>query len=664
MALEKAVEASTYDPGAYMLLVPFGGQLEPKINRELMANGISVQRAVVDTNGALDLSGLDLDRARGIVLSGGNDSIYEEGARTVPEDLLNLNIPILGICYGQQAIVHRLGGQVEPGQSGEHGVVNVSIDTSSPLFKGIGSPVIRALMNHVDSVVSLPKGFRSIAESPAGIAGATDGSKTYLVQFHPESSQTEHGTNVLLNFATEVCQLQPEPDFTEATYRERVTRQSTDIIQRKLGRSKTRTILFDSGGVDSATAHALVNRDLKAINLEDTVTGIYVDTGMMRHEDGDTINLLRSQGYQIETSDWSEFFLHGRVPLPTEEAKKRGYSYLPPMDSVTDPRVMRQIVKYGFIEVQRRIGVGLRSQYPDAETIALVQGTNLTDKIESGDFSGDQIKEHHNSGIEPFVDVLVEPLSSLFKGDIRKIAEELGLPPEVIYRQPFPGPGLCLRLPANSTGETLWPDDIDEKRLRLEEVWKRLGSQAMTAFWLPFEATGQKGDSRVHGSTVAIFGVYDPELIQKLAFDVPANTPATRVLYTPDDLDPDSVSGIYQMVNETYLAPLKNAEALKSNVVSESGLAAELSQHYAASLPITFGGVNLPTLMLRMFRTGISSGLEDYIDGEAALGGLNVDMGSFSQTLDKVTTAAPTLGFGSKVLLDVTSKPPGTVELV
>lgn len=660
-AVNNTEQHNVYNPEAYMLLVAFGGQLEPKINRELMANGIHVQRLEIKGGEVPDLGDFDLDNCKGVIFSGGNDSVYGEDARQLPPELMaKTDIPKLGICYGSQALAHELGGAVDTGKAGEYGVTKVRLGRSA-LFD-FGDYEIDAMMNHTDVVMRVPEGHRVIAESAAGIAGFTNDHDIYTVQFHPESSGTEYGTDLLLNFATKICGLAPEPDFSEDTFRDRAVEQQTLDIQNRLGHQRTRAIILDSGGVDSATAHVLAHEALKSIGREHVLSGIYVDTGMMRHEDGDTVKILNAKGYPVESQDWSQFFLHEPVPLPESVANERGYSHLPPMDQVTDPKTMRQIVKYGFVEVGRRLGIDLRRQFAAAEVIALIQGTNLADKIESGDFSGDQIKEHHNSGIEDFVDELIEPLSSLFKGDIRKIAVKLGLPPEIAYRQPFPGPGLCLRIPTNPTGETIWPEDIDAKRTQLEQICQRVGGGAMSGCWLPVEATGQKGDVRVQGSMTLISGKYDPELIEKLAFDIPAATGAARVLYTSGEVDPDSIRGVRQMVNQESLAGLRDAEEAKRQIIDDMAWGGELSQHYVASLPVNLRGGYIPTLMTRMFRTGVRSGLEDYITGEAALGGLNVDESKFRRTLNNIAAAAEHYGFEDS-LYDATNKPPGTVEL-
>ncbi len=627
-----------------------------------MVQGIPVQRVEVVPGEEPDLTELNLDHCKGVVLSGGNDSVYDEDSRRVPQDLLDLPVPKLGICYGQQALVHQSGGEVRTAEEGEHGVTDVTLH-NSPLFEGFQDLTIKAMMNHRDVVASLPEGFQTIAESPAGIAGVTNGKDIYAVQYHPESSDTEFGSDLLLNFATEVCGMVPDPDFNEDTYRQLIASEQAEVIRQQLGEQHVRAIMLSSGGVDSAVAHVLSFEALKKVGRQDVLTAITVDTGMMRHEDGDTIRTMQEMGYPIEVHDYSQFFLHEPVPVPMPDAKKLGMRYLPPMDSVTDPRIMRKINKYGFVEVHRLIGERIREQFSDAEIIALLQGTNLADVIESGELGGDQVKEHHNSGLEALVDRLVEPLRGLLKGDIRKLARDLGLPEEIAGRQPFPGPGLCIRIGANDTGETVWPDDISERRQKLEELCRKVGNGAMTGAWLPFMATGQRGDSRIIDYMTVVSGKYDPELLEKLSKDIPGSTGASRVLFTSQEVDPDKVQAVRQMVNEDSLGPLREVEeSLRQSVKMRPAFRRQISQYYAASLPFSLDGGEQPTAMVRLFATGIRSGLEDYLTGEAAYGGLNTSSAHFKGVLSQTRVAAAQNGY-SGMLYDATHKPPGTVEL-
>lgn len=654
-------EQQPFDPDEYILLIGFGGQLEPKINRELMANGHPVQRILLDRGEEPDLSELDLARCRGVIFSGGNDSVYDENARRLPAAIMDVPAPKLGICYGQQALVHELGGAVEQSQSGEYGSTAVEV-ADHPLFRGFEARVINAIMSHGDVVVDLPLGFRSIAQSEAGIAAVTNDSDIYAVQFHPEAGDTEHGTELLLNFARNICGMQPEPGFTDSTYRMRVSEQITAEVEQKLGPANVYTDTFQSGGVDSATGYVKTVNVLRAIGRGDSIGAIYVDNGLMRHEDGDTIRILNDMGYSVETQDWSHFFLHEPVPLPSEEVSRQGITHLPPMDSVTDAGIMRKIVKYGFLEVQRRNALKRREQYPGADIIALVQGTNLADKIESGEHGGAQITDHHNAGIEEYLDLLYEPLASLFKGDIRQLALELGLPPEIVYRQPFPGPGLCVRIPANGTGETIWPEDIDDRRRAVDRICKSMGRGAISGCWLPFEARGTKGDKEFKDYVTLLWGDYDPELIDALSLAIPRETDASRVLYTAEEVDAQAITGVRQMVEESTLEPLKDLEAVKSKAVVDAGLTGAMHQHYVASLPVSLSGNGKPTAMTRMFRTGARTGYEDYLTGEALIGGRNVEEAPFRSVLDTVDQSARATGY-DRAVYDASHKPPGKVEL-
>jgi GMP synthase (glutamine-hydrolysing) len=504
-----------------LLIVDFGSQVTQLIARRVRESGVYCEIHPFDRVDEM----IDAFAPRAVILSGGPASAHEEESPKIPSKVLDRNVPVLGICYGEMALCDALGGAVESGHSREFGRAEIRIERESPLVEGLGDVghAETVWMSHGDKITAMPLGFEVVATSegsPFAII-ADEGRRIYGIQFHPEVAHTPRGALLLRNFTHRIAGF--SGDWTMASFRE----ETVARIRQQVGSG--RVICGLSGGVDSSVAAVLIHEA-----IGEQLTCVFVDHGLLRLNEAEQVVTL--------------FRDHYNIPLIHVDASK---DFLGALKGVSDPEQKRKIIGRLFVEVfDREAGKIEGASF-------LAQGTLYPDVIESVSARGGPsavIKSHHNVGglPETMKLKLVEPLRELFKDEVRALGRELGLPAPFVARHPFPGPGLAIRIPGDISPErvavlqkadAIYLDEIRKSGL-YDEIWQAF------AVLLPVRTVGVMGDARTYDEVCALRAVTSTDGMTADFFEFPwevLGRAATRII--------NEVRGINRVVYDVTSKP-------------------------------------------------------------------------------------------------------------
>ena len=473
-----------------ILILDFGGQYNQLIARRVRE--CNVYSEVVPFN--ISLEKIKEKNPKGIIFTGGPASVYGEDSPKCDPEIFNLGIPVLGICYGMQLMTHILGGNVARAGKREYGTTDVTIDNTSLLFQGFDS-TNGFLMSHTDFVESLPEGFKNIGHTSScpNAAIENENKKLYGIQFHPEVNNSVNGTLVIKNFLYNICNC--SGDWTMSSFVE----DSIKTLKEKIGDKKVLCAL--SGGVDSSVVAVLISKA-----AGNNLTCIFLDHGLLRKNEGDEVEKVFKEQFDIN--------------LIRVNCQDR---FLSKLAGVTDPEQKRKIIGEEFIRVfeeeAKKIGA----------VDFLVQGTIYPDVIESGLGKSSVIKSHHNvGGLPEHVDFkeIIEPLRNLFKDEVRKTGLELGIPENLVFRQPFPGPGLAIRVIGDITNDKLdilkEADSIFREEIANAGLHKSINQYF--AVLTNLKSVGVMGDERTYDYTIALRAVETTDFMtgvwSKIPYDI------------------------------------------------------------------------------------------------------------------------------------------------
>lgn len=456
-----------------ILIIDYGSQYS-----QLIARRIREMEVYCEIKNKIDVNNID-NSIKGIIFSGGPASVYEKGAPSIDKKIFELNIPILGICYGMQLITYLNGGTVEKSTKREFGKATLEItDVNNPLFSNVPEKSL-VWMSHGDHITKMADGFRTIAKTSSSNAAITNDKNVYALQFHPEVLHSEYGKTMIENFVFNICKMSKNWIMG-------------DLIENKIKEIREKTnsekvLLALSGGVDSSVAALLINRA-----IGDNLYCVFVDTGLLRKDEAKKV--------KEQYSDISH------LNIEFIDAKER---FLSKLQGVSDPEQKRKIIGREFLEVFNEVAKKLQEE---KEIKFLAQGTIYPDVIESaGDGVSHTIKSHHNvGGLPKYCKFqLIEPLRDLFKDEVRKIGLKLGLSEKLIKRHPFPGPGLGVRVVGEVTEEKVRllqeADNIFIEELINHNLYDKV-NQAFVVL-LPVKSVGVMGDVRTYEYVVALRSV-------------------------------------------------------------------------------------------------------------------------------------------------------------
>jgi GMP synthase (glutamine-hydrolysing) len=588
-------------------IVDFGGQYTHLIARRIRQLGV-YSEVLASQSSAEEIKGFS-----GFIFSGGPSSVYDPEAPTCSQALLESGLPILGLCYGHQLISHKLGGEVKPGKVHEFGQADFHPDRNHPLFAGL-SPTSTVWMSHGDEVVKLPSGFRSIGNTSdcALAAVANDAKHIYGVQFHPEVTHSIEGLEIFKNFL-KICGCKFEWKVSDY-----ILSLEAKLKAQCEGR---KVFLLVSGGVDSTVAFALLNKALGP----DRVLGLHIDNGLMRkNESDDVLEFMNREGFHnLKVRDATDDFLRALKGLHAPEAK-------------------RKAIGDTFLTVKDQALAALEL---NPEEWLLAQGTIYPDTIESGGTKhASVIKTHHNR-VGAILELLakglvVEPLADLYKDEVRELGLLLGIPPKLIWRHPFPGPGLGVRLLCSTEFGAKVDPAVTEK------VGALLKAQGLQGQILPVESVGVQGDARTYAHPCLIQGTRDWELGDKISTTLTNRIrEVNRVVLQIGALPTGEYTPIAAECVKSRLDFLREIDDLCTDFLIKQNLYASIWQMPVVLLPLEKAGK--PVIVLR-----------PVVSSEA----MTARFATLPfPLLDQLWENLKHAGVGA-LIYDITHKPPGTIE--
>lgn len=557
---------------------------------------------------------------KGIIISGGPASVNAPGAPTIDPKILDLGIPLLGVCYGHQLLIHLLGGTVQKGTVGEYGLTEFTVQKPIGVLKKLEPKTYRIYASHFDTVAQLPEGFEAVGSTPddALSASANVARNIYTIQFHPEVTHTECGLQILDAFI----------DITGAKREwsiEKFITREIESIHEKVGNKKV--FLLISGGVDSSVAYVLLARALGA----ERVYAMYVDTGFMRKNETEEIRKFLSEA--------------GVEKLHVYDGKDE---YFKALEGVYDPEKKRKIIGDKFLEIQRKVAKDLNLN-PDEWLLG--QGTIYPDTIESGGTkNADKIKTHHNRvpEIEEMIRAgkIIEPLKELYKDEVRSVGEKLGLPHEMVQRHPFPGPALAVRCLCLEKEEPV--ENAAQIEATIRETWT--GENDLRPKILPIKSVGVQGDERTYRHPLVIDPhTHDWEALRKISPQLTNRFNAiNRVMLKVAGPDITSVHVTPGSLTPERIARLQEADKMVMDAIPTLDVNKEIWQCPTVLLPLSVNAEGQESIVLRpvsSMEAMTANFTELPWEGVYALG-------------EKLLTI-PGI---SAVFYDITNKPPATIE--